>query len=1123
MSSSPIYKNQNFKRKSQENIPSRSQNRCLIIKKRTSRLKLRGYKRKSFLFLYTSIILFFISNLPSKILSAPLFDTSGATTVFSSLSDYTSQRSKSYSLKEASTNNLNSISIGGDKQVDKLYINPLGAISVFKPTIEGSLSGFLSSNVSENLIIGGLLKDASSNTIPTNTFLVTAKKESNPNNLLSIEDAIFPAIEPQTLYLAYIFTFILDSTTKFQITIALNTDQSKTFIILNLNTISSGVFSDAFTGIVSYLTAFDTNNETKEMVCEHKFSSSNTDIKVIDASEYIDCVSRFDTSSFCPVKANSAFNIYSGVYKTTSVPDLTSSLYGNFIYHHTCDRSNNYALNDGSLIDEIHCIYDSDQYTSGWQQASAQCQQILCSTPVAPANAIVDTVATNTDLSVYNTISHKIVYVCPDNSVWSGPDTTSQQVAVEIECRTATNTNPMAYNTTSSQCAVQQCQVPIVPLNAVVVTSPNENEHFYGRSINYKCPDSYRFAPDMDQNRLSTVCVSDGNGGLAYQLLATSGCELLQTSEGIVEEDPTQDIETNIAATFTINTPCSQTDETGLMTTFSNNFAGLVQPLQSDASSNFQDYKVDAVSCDENSLYEVTVTFIEIRDANEDIDYNEKADLANTYLSAFKDYVATNNLEEELATQTGGTKSQFTVIEVSVQGSNDSGPATVISGAVIEVKDNLQNVVAISAPVVDQSTGQTVITFTEAISQTATVIEEQFNAIVDATLSNQGSEASVEEKKAELDIVNNIMETITNVFDDWTSTTKELNSTREALTEATNVATIVVALTAKNVDSTSISDGVNLKADVANNFLQSLNDMCSFLVQSDPGMTSTFRPFGDEETSDIIDIKINIIDSEGEVVEDSFGNNSNRKKRSVLNQEDRYFRNVFEQVLSTEIQQKNGNLQENTSIGTIDSKLIISIPPETLSKIEADGKCGDEPFYKQRDNNTVPQTNYLKASSSSNNLSSRLASLRSILGSIGRNKRDTTQLTGSAPVADRVTASHVYTNRCYFTIPKDPLTILEGPFLGVGIIFIRISTNYRIIASDFINPSSCISTRICGQRKINNLAEPISFKFSGKYDNPRNLDEPKLKCAWWDELRSILYHERNVLAKKRDRLNFHTI
>ena len=32
------------------------------------------------------------------------------------------------------------------------------------------------------------------------------------------------------------------------------------------------------------------------------------------------------------------------------------------------------------------------------------------------------------------------------------------------------------------------------------------------------------------------------------------------------------------------------------------------------------------------------------------------------------------------------------------------------------------------------------------------------------------------------------------------------------------------------------------------------------------------------------------------------------------------------------------------------------------------------------------------------------------------------------------------------------------------------------------------------------MAEPISFKFSGKYENSRNLREPKLRCAWWDEL-----------------------
>lgn len=1051
--------------------------------------------------LYLITLLITLSRTPF-INAAQLLDTSSATTEQNTISFYTNKQSFTY-------NFVDPFQINSDKQINSIQVSALGGISFFGAINDGDISNIPSDNTSpiENVIIAGALHNPKS--IITQ-FSIKSQVATDATTLDAIADLTvssnvnsqFPEsvqITSGDLYRAYIFTFeyiettntnVFSQNTKFQIILAEDASNTKAVVILNIQEIGFDFQSDPsiFSGTFAYtrLTNSFVGSTFDIKRCQSNFDKSITsNIQILDVINGMPCYNLFE--SYCPTLA-SGTEIYTGIYQLTQTPETVAFSHMDFVYRLTCDETNNYGLVSDSTsleipYEDLLCMYNPDQYTYTWSADSSTCDIIYCNLPTAPGSSLLDA-SSDTTRNEGSTLS----YVCPTRTAWSVSAVNSTLSTV---C-TKTGNNYAYSPVITDLCVEDVCSnIPTIPSGATIVSEP-AGLHTYGSSITYKCQDNFKFAPNMVQNRLTIVCTVDSNQNLAYTTLSTTGCEQDVTS---VQVAPQKDLLTNIKAKFNLDVLCDPNNSDGLITAFSNNFAALIFDMQTDPNSNLQDFQVENVVCNTDSQYEIAVTFNNVTDAGNTVSYNEKSDLANTYLKYFVDYIEdpVRNIPNLLAADLGATSNVFKVTEVSVTDPSDPNAETVtLNQAVMETKAELQSVVEETLPAVDAS-GNTAITFTDAIQKTTAVITQQFNEIVDQSLSN-GGENSVAEKQAELDIANNMMETLSGVFDNWSSTTKELNATRDAFTAATDAAGIIVALVSKNtvsnvdalVGGENANQEVSVRPDVANNFLQSLKDMASFLVQSDPGMTESFSPFANTAQASLIDMKINILPEVANVKEkfgasksngngngnsgngngnNGNGNGNNRKKRSntddlvqsyLLNR--RSTKSAFSKVFNREL---TGDTSEVTpSAGTQNADVEIDVPESTLKKIQDQGLCGSEPFYKQRDNQKVKQTNYLNVDKSASQASTR-------------KRRDSTVIDG-VEVADRLTTQYIFTSRCYFTIPTDNQVYLEGP---------------------------CISAQICGNRQISakNVDEPIIFTFTGSYDNPRGLKAPEMKCGYWDE------------------------
>ena len=198
------------------------------------------------------------------------------------------------------------------------------------------------------------------------------------------------------------------------------------------------------------------------------------------------------------------------------------------------------------------------------------------------------------------------------------------------------------------------CEKPTAPSGAQE-TDDSSTTHNYGAIITYKCiEENSRFGPDVTTNKqeLTIACqLNTDTNVMSYQSL---------TDEQIcVEvEDPivTVDLDTVIESTFEIDIACDQTQEDSAKNSFSAAFAGIIQDLQ-NTNENYKDFSVKDVVCDaSNSKYSVTVEFTNQKEEGEIASYNEKADLANQYLSVFSQYVNENSLDTQLAKDVGGTR-----------------------------------------------------------------------------------------------------------------------------------------------------------------------------------------------------------------------------------------------------------------------------------------------------------------------------------------------------------------------------------------------------------------------------------------------------------------------------------
>ena len=977
----------------------------------------RGFFSSQILIIFITIL---ISKIP-QISSISLFPTNNSTLIFNSLSDYTTTPESNSKVVNLESNGLY---VAGQKRVSQVYVSPLGAIGLYAPLEANNMAGLKASSQTENLIIAGLYKPAA-NSDTSQTFSVSYRyiHDSETQQLLDFESSVI-GIAANTFFEAHLFTFKHSSDHEFQIILASNAAEDKSYFLININFCQSCANIPAenlVTGIYSYGV---TGSDMSE--CLNRLDSLDQDVQYLDVSDNFECTSTFsaicdDSGSNSKVSGTPAGSIYTGFFRSSDTTQ-TNLLHSNYEVQHKCDIENRYgdaSATDG--LETLSCNYDANTYTSAWDSENTVCSIVFCENPVAPTNAII-----SGTLPVYNTVGAVATYQCPQYTEFfdaNQPNRATAPTTVEITCETDSN-GALTYSSTTEVCNQLQCVPPATPNLAEVLQSPVAGEHTFGKAIIYRCPNNFKFEQNgvaSTQQQLTTICIEDSNGDLNYRTLETTGC--LADTSGVIQL-PTKDIVSNIEAAFTIDIACNPNEASGLTTTFSNNFAPLILALQDNANSNFQDYSVDSVVCDETtSKYTVTVKFNDVRDASETVGYNEKSDLANAYLNSFTSYIKEQDLETKLAVASGGTRTVFNVESVKVSDSSDpTAPTTEISAAVIQAKAEFQNVFTAAIPDVDPATGETSMSFTNAMETMSNTIKAQFTNIAAQQLT--GDEGSVEEKQAELDVANNMMETMTNVFDDWTKLTPELNSTTTAMDHAKEVANVVVALLAKNQVSAAeasqdpSSQALTARSDVANNFLQSMNDMMSYLVQSaDDGLDSgnDFSPSNAVAgASALIDMKINVLTTIT-TQNEQFGATPARKKRALPNNA---FLNAGDQLIYDAIQLSNRNNNGTGPVArTTDVILAVNIPENAINNAKNAGLCGTEPFYKQRVNSstTAQQTNYLNVDRTGT----------STRGLIGRRKRDTTAITGN--VEARVTVQNLYTDQCYFTIPTDETQVLEAP------------------------------------------------------------------------------------------------
>ena len=1034
----------------------------------------------------------------NRIKSDLLFQTNNAQTIFNSPNDHNTAQSQLY--------NLNSpLFIAGQRQVSQIHISALGAISIYAPIGSDNLDNITdgSNSASENIIIAGkLLKTPS---IPNN-FQVSALYITDSASLSDVEISHSSLLNVE-LWEAYIFTWIIDNTV-FQIVLAATNSQDKVYVVLNVND-QSNIYEQAepFSGIYVYnrLTSVQaatfTTGQTSQ-TCKFSFID-NFKVQVTDISNGISCFSAFDT--LCPGQPFGPSGRLEGLYITGTGNALTTL--GNFGYRHTCFNGQKMDDNFPSGEELVYCDYDPDAYTAGWESLDSFCEVMTCSVPVIPENAIV------------------------------------------LE---------------------------------------NNDEHTLGKQIVYECQNDLVFIPS-NQPRFTTTCNNDPNdesgNTLVYDALET--CETRQTkgdetlAPGQTAATPveTTTVETLVIAEFDVDIPCNPNEADTKIDQFKASFAGLILPLQQKEGSNYEEFSVTDITCDDSSNYQVQVRFNDVRPASDVVSYDDMALIANEYLSAFRDYVVEQDLSTQLARDVGGTKSVFEVKSVSVGDGNN--PPTIIPELVIKAKNNLQEIVSATAPVFNDD-GTTKTSFTMAMEATALVIQNTFNELADKQLTEGDStELSTAEVQAEIDLTNNFMETMTNVFDEWTRSTPELNNTKNALVAATQISNNIITLIEKsaatttqigindpaslvNSDGEATTEDLIVKSDVANSYLQSMEDLMSYMVEQtdftqvlDGGNSLDIQTESSALSGDNrMELSIQVHDRP-EVVTAEFGavqtDVTNRKRRSLKFQES--FTNIFrnprdsllnprdirnslrvftkedwstptELLSATDFLNRNGKNVIQVSSGgalnttqyatddvlntidTSENRVNIEIPELVMRNAIEAGKCGgpnaSEPFYTQRideNSNTIPVTNYLNVNrevtdgivvdgqaydSLNEARSDRNSRLYYLKNQINRHIRDTSELAGN--YKEVVSTQYLFTDKCWFTIPQ----------------------NQENEQNNLISEAPCMSTRICGERSMENLAEPIKLSFTGKFSNNHNkFKEPRIKCSYWDD-QNYVYKEDGI-------------
>ena len=606
-------------------------------------------------------------------------------------------------------------------------------------------------------------------------------------------------------------------------------------------------------------------------------------------------------------------------------------------------------------------------------------------------------------------------------------------------------------------CNVLTCTPRTTPGNAVATTIGN---NLFGDTITYRCPTDFEFTSttvaDFNQFQLTIACIQTTAGALEYQEISPSDVQCTAIPPGAAA---TTAISTAVETKFSVNVACNNNDPNA--DTFKKAFAGLILDLQQN-NKNYQDFQVGTVECSTtNSNYVVTVNFVNVQPADTPADYGLKADLANEYLASFKSYVKSNDLGTNLAKDLGGTASTFSVLSVSVEDpTNPTAEPVKMEGAVIAAKSELQDALSESIPQI-KANGETTTTFQESFTKLQDTIGAQISTVAAAT--NVKPEARV-------DIANNAMESMASLFGTWSSTTPELNATTGSIQTAVNMASSIIGILVQSAGSAKPNSNsyTAVRPDTANSFLQSLEDMLSYSFQSAANLGAT-QDFTSPDNA--VSIKMEILDRNNlQRKSSNFGGNSKTRTAGHM------FR-----------------FKRQTADGTYTQDEVgFELEPETYQKAIDDGLCGGQLFSEQRQgSDTVQSTSYLTGSARLVDLDS-LMELRSQLlnhselqkrawDANPRQKRDSVN-TDNQPDFNRVSQQFTYTENCWFTVPTDNKTIPEN---------------------------ACISARLCGNRRVDNLAKPAKISFKGTFPNKQNIKDPVPFCGWWN-VQKMVFEESGV-------------
>lgn len=1041
---------------------------------------------------YAKILNFLIRlSLLSKIRADNLFDTTDSDVLFSAVSDYTSRSSVAYTLNEP-------LFIGGQRQLSEIHVAAFGAIGLFNEITDADLNQ-ISTNAAwrqENVIVSGQLN--SDTTFTPTSISVTAKRVTDTTQLTAIKNSN-NAFTDVNLWEAYIFTWLIDNTQKFQIIIATTLTQDKVLVAINNNQINTSLTT--FSGIYVYSKLAKDKPAQK---CVYVFEK-NTNVQVTDITKGISCFSEMVT--LCnPDQLGDLDGRHPGVYQTSATPNL--GVYGDFGYLHSCFPGQQMQGLDGDSEEFIVCNYDPDSYTESFDAVQGQCVNLVCTPPATPANTIL--IFDNPE----HTIGQQMVYQCATGFFFEN----SNQPTFTITCFTdPTNPDALVYD----------------PIDS---------------------------------------CIEDDLGGFS------DGSSAAATQ-------PTVNVETQISALFDINIPCDPNDKTDNINNFKAAFAGVILPLQKNPNSNYKGYSVDDLTCDaDRSQYTTKVSYLDVRPENEVISYDDYAVIANQYLAAFRDHILANNLPNKLAADVGGTQSNFDVLEVNVKNKNDpNAPGVTLSGQVLASKNVLQEAVIAGQPKF-KNNFETETTFEEAMAVITNEIQKTFEDIIPKTLSN--NEDTAREIESEIDITNDLIETMTNTIDDWTRATPELNATTNSLIFAAQITNNAIAMIEKSAahlvqvaDAGQMPSGqvdATIKKDVGNSHLQALDDLMSYLIEredisKDVDDNNQLVIQTEKSLSNIsrMQMVINLHKNGAETTTQTFGGETPRARRvgrdiskqlrvgahmsdlaitDLKKNIEISYRNLqphvkesedpnmigsrVQEVASTQILSINEDAVTSflNRIDTANNTVEIHIPKIVLEDADARGVCGgntQRPFYSQRhgdDSNTVV-TNYLNVNRTLadglfadgaavkntggivTNRNARMGKSKSKMASMleflhqqsyshqdmyhSRSRRDTNQITDTT--AEIMSTHYIFTDKCYFTYPTQA---------NHDLIRNRGNAQQKNLSNmtTLITDAPCISTRICGERSFKNLAEPVEFIFRGKFLNKVNQYQlPNFECRYWNE------------------------